>query len=119
MSSEPPHPLGSPLSSPSLVSLDGEAIHTHPKFQESLKFLDEVKRRFETTQPEVYPAFIQALSTFNQAAPRTREEADRNLAEIHATARALLRGHGDLLERFESGLPAEYLHKRAKSEGQI
>lgn len=42
MSSEPPHPLGSPTLG-SLDGVDGDAMHAHPQYQESLKFLAEVK----------------------------------------------------------------------------
>ncbi|KAL0936886.1 het domain protein [Colletotrichum truncatum] len=77
---------------------------------------DGSQKRFEATQPEVYPAFIRALSTFNQAAPKTQEEADRNLAEIHTKATMLFQGHRDLLERFESSLPSDYFHQSVKTE---
>ncbi|KAF9871250.1 hypothetical protein CkaCkLH20_11171 [Colletotrichum karsti] len=115
MSSEPPTIITPDQS----ADFDHHNLLEQPKFQESLKFLDDVKRRFEATQPEVYPAFIQALSNFNQASPTTQEEADRNLVEIHSKATVLFQGHEDLLERFESSLPADYFHQRAKSESQV
>ncbi|KAF4850416.1 Paired amphipathic helix protein Sin3-like 1 [Colletotrichum fructicola] len=118
MSSEPPT-IREPDQDVDFDGMDGDSLLRQPKFQESLKFLEDVKKRFETTQPDVYPTFIQALSKFNQAAPQTQEEADRNIAEIHAKVTILFHGHQDLLDRFESTLPAEYFHQRARSEGQI
>ncbi|TDZ15322.1 hypothetical protein Cob_v011752 [Colletotrichum orbiculare MAFF 240422] len=75
-SSEPPQ---FPSQASGLDNVDTETLFEQPKFQESLKFLGDVKTRFEATQPEIYPAFVQALSTFNQASPRSQEEADQNL----------------------------------------
>ncbi|TEA09792.1 hypothetical protein C8034_v012062 [Colletotrichum sidae] len=79
----------------------------------------EAQTRFEATQPEIYPAFVQALSTFNQASPRSQEEADQNLRYLHEQVKVLLQGHYDLLERFEASLPLDYFQQRAKSEGRI
>ncbi|KAJ0368448.1 hypothetical protein COL26b_010867 [Colletotrichum chrysophilum] len=91
MSSEPPT-IREPDQDVDFDGMDGDSLLRQPKFQESLKFLEDVK---------------------------TQEEADRNIAEIHAKVTILFHGHQDLLDRFESTLPAEYFHQRARSEGQM
>ncbi|OHF02011.1 hypothetical protein CORC01_02590 [Colletotrichum orchidophilum] len=83
--------------------------------QESWSFLDDVRRRFETTQPEVYAAFIQALSSFHTATQKTAGNSEGLLFETHETVKALLHGHQDLLERFESSLPQDYLNRRREA----
>ncbi|TDZ58221.1 hypothetical protein CTRI78_v005629 [Colletotrichum trifolii] len=113
-SSEPPQ---FPSQAGGFDNVDTETLFEQPKFQESLKFLGDT--RFEATQPEIYPAFVQALSTFNQASPRSQEEADQNLRYLHEQVKVLLQGQYDLLERFEASLPLDYFQQRAKSEGRI
>ncbi|KAI3558585.1 hypothetical protein CABS01_07455 [Colletotrichum abscissum] len=81
-------------------------------YQESWSFLDDVKRRFEATQPEVYAAFIKALSNFYTSTQNPTGNSEAVLFETHETVKALLQGHGDLLERFERSLPQEYLYRR-------
>ncbi|KAK1673269.1 hypothetical protein BDP55DRAFT_670693 [Colletotrichum godetiae] len=82
------------------------------EYQENWSFIDDVKRRFETTQPEVYAAFIQALSRFYTATQNNTGNSEGVLFETHETVKALLQGHDDLLERFESSLPQDYLYRR-------
>ncbi|KAK1705380.1 hypothetical protein BDP67DRAFT_416312 [Colletotrichum lupini] len=81
-------------------------------YQESWSFLDDVKRRFEATQPEIYAAFIKALSNFYTSTQNPTGNSEAVLCETHEKVKALLQGHDDLLERFESSLPQEYLYRR-------
>ncbi|KAK1499407.1 hypothetical protein CCUS01_00131 [Colletotrichum cuscutae] len=88
-------------------------------YQESWSFLDDVKvshrliqRRFEATQPEIYAAFIKALSNFYTSTQNPTGNSEAVLFETHEKVKALLQGHDDLLERFESSLPQEYLYRR-------
>ncbi|WYZ43181.1 hypothetical protein EsH8_VI_000880 [Colletotrichum jinshuiense] len=82
------------------------------QFQASWSFLEDVKGRFEATQPEVYPAVIQILSSYYMATRKSPEELDFILVETHEKVKALLHEHQDLLRRFESSLPPDYLNHR-------
>ncbi|KAK1993329.1 hypothetical protein LX36DRAFT_586602 [Colletotrichum falcatum] len=98
---------------PEIITTPAEGQTGSNAFQESWNLLEDVKKRFEGSQPDVYAAFIKTLSGFHTT---TRQEgtegAEGRLASLHETVGELLHGHQDLMERFESSLPQDYLDRQ-------
>ncbi|KAJ0164778.1 hypothetical protein CTA2_208 [Colletotrichum tanaceti] len=99
---------------PEIFTTPAESQSGSTTSQESWNFLEDVKKRFAASQPEVYAAVINALSSFYTATTQktTGGAVDGSLVEVHETVKALLQGHADLIERFESSLPRDYLDRR-------
>ncbi|EFQ35669.1 uncharacterized protein GLRG_10813 [Colletotrichum graminicola M1.001] len=97
---------------PDIVSNPVEGQAGSSMFQENWSFLEDVKKRFEGSEPDVYAAFIKVLSGFYTTTAQGTEDTDGSLASLHETVKALLHGHQDLVERFESSLPQDYLDRQ-------
>ncbi|WQF85353.1 Putative paired amphipathic helix superfamily protein [Colletotrichum destructivum] len=100
---------------PEIFTTPAESQSGSATFQESWSFLEDVKKRFDAAQPEVYVAVINALSSFYTTTQKATGGVDRSLMEVHETVKALLQGHADLIERFESSLPQDYLDRRRRT----
>lgn len=69
-----------------------------------------MQNRFEASEPEKYQAFLEVIREINVPPQESQEEWNATRAEKRAAARKKLRdlfqNHEDLLERFDTFLPA-------------
>ncbi|EXF72965.1 hypothetical protein CFIO01_04671 [Colletotrichum fioriniae PJ7] len=79
-------------------------------FNKSLGFVQEVRSRFEASQPEKSSAFLEILQEIDVPPRESIKEWQAARAEKQAAARTKLEvlfdGHADLLEKFDAFLPA-------------
>ncbi|KAK1962332.1 hypothetical protein LY78DRAFT_705866 [Colletotrichum sublineola] len=104
--------MHSPSEPPEIITTPVKGQAESRTSQESWSFLEDVKKRFEGSRPDVYEAFIRALSGFHTTTKQETEDVDERLVSLHETVGVLLHGHQDLMERFESSLPRDYLNRR-------
>ncbi|KDN63978.1 hypothetical protein CSUB01_04197 [Colletotrichum sublineola] len=111
--------MHSPSEPPEIITTPVKGQAESRRSQESWSFLEDVKapndgsqKRFEGSRPDVYEAFIRALSGFHTTTKQETEDVDERLVSLHETVGVLLHGHQDLMERFESSLPRDYLNRR-------
>ncbi|KAK1448620.1 hypothetical protein CMEL01_07935 [Colletotrichum melonis] len=85
-------------------------VFDQTEFNKSLGFVQEVRNRFEASQPEKYSTFLEILQEINVQPGDSIQEWEVARAEKQAAARSklevLFNGHADLLEKFDAFLPA-------------
>ncbi|KAK7438521.1 hypothetical protein Landi51_11605 [Colletotrichum acutatum] len=78
-------------------------------FKKSLSFVQEVRNRFQTSEPAKYYTFLSVLHETNMTPMESKEKWQAARAEKQAEARMkleeLFKGHEDLLEKLDAFLP--------------
>ncbi|KAK1671830.1 hypothetical protein BDP55DRAFT_674939 [Colletotrichum godetiae] len=79
-------------------------------FRKSLSLVQEVRERFESSEPAKYSTFLEVMNEANVTPMESQEEWQAMRAEKQAEARLkleeLFKGQEDLLEKLDAFLPA-------------